>query len=548
MTKRTGFFLLGTVAAVAALILVLGLAGAPEDTPAPQYTAEEVEAHYLKQLEAARQAKAAREAQALAEAGAQRQAELRRAAEAEAARAAEQQREAEAALQAELARQAEEQRAEEAAGETAFAEEAAGSGESDGVIAEETPVAIEVEPAPAEEVASETPAEDAVVASESPVSTEAATPVSPNAPEVPSSGVLDQLADDETPGIGKLSTVTLPPATSGSGVTPNTDVTGAIIGTDTSVAIETPVTTRDAPVTAPVAEEPVAPTATEAPAAPAGETAKVVALPSAPTPTETPPTPVEDAPVVAEAPAPTQTAPASKAPTRKSTSVNPALKKPATELKSVPKLSARGVTVTGTAARPQFPWPPPQASTVVRLPLERFDDAMVRGVQGEIADLLEGALDQGGYFDRSYWVAPGGFALATRLERITDQGEPVDANDRWPTSALKERFDLSKYLRALFYTDPGFFRVIVFVLSTGFERTSDQEPTPKEAFRWLRRGMVTLPKEIAEKDIEATHNLTALIYEFEKVEGAEAIVLAPGRITGRDHLRSAGLLGALAPN
>ena len=56
MTKRTGFFLLGTVAALAALVLILGIAGAPEDVPAPQYIAKEVEAHYLKQLEATRQA------------------------------------------------------------------------------------------------------------------------------------------------------------------------------------------------------------------------------------------------------------------------------------------------------------------------------------------------------------------------------------------------------------------------------------------------------------------------------------------------------------
>jgi outer membrane biosynthesis protein TonB len=374
-------------------------------------------------------------------------------------------------------------------------------------------------------------------------------PASPSsgASGAPATVILDQLSQGST-GVGLSSTPTVPGSPSEPSATLDTDLTGALSGTDTSVVVEAPAAslevpavTAETPVAMPVAELPAAPatpTATEAQATPAEDSAPT---PAAPTPAETPQPPAKDAPVVAEAPAPTKPAPASTAPVRKSTTAKPTLKKPATELKSVPKLASRGVTVTGTASRPQFPWPPPQASTVVRLPLDRFDDALKRGIQGEIADLLENALDQGGYFDRSYWVAPGGFALATRLERITDQGEPVDANDRWPTSTLKERFDLSKYLRALFYTDPGFFRVIVFVLSTEFERTSDEEPTPKEAFRWLRRGMVMLPRDMAEQSVTERHELTALIYEFEREAGSDAVVLAPGRLTGRTHLARARL-------
>ena len=72
--------------------------------------------------------------------------------------------------------------------------------------------------------------------------------------------------------------------------------------------------------------------------------------------------------------------------------------------------------------------------------------------------------------------------------------------------------------------------------------TSGREATSDEALDWLRRGMVSLPKEIAEQDLDPTHNLTALIYEFEKVPDAEAVVLSPGRLTGREHLKSAGLM------
>ncbi|MEM7683363.1 MAG: hypothetical protein AAF293_00960 [Pseudomonadota bacterium] len=211
----------------------------------------------------------------------------------------------------------------------------------------------------------------------------------------------------------------------------------------------------------------------------------------------------------------------------------------------VPKTSARGVpSSTGDTSgfqRPQFPWPPPQASTVVRLPLSRFESFLEERTHGEVADLLERVLDDGEYFDRSYWLAPGGFALVTRLERITEEGTSVEPRKRWPTGNLRERFDLSSYLKALFYTDPGYFRVIVFLFSTEFERTTDEEPTPAEAFYWLRRGMVMLPPEVAEQKITRRHELTALIYEFERVPGSNAVVLAPGRLSGRTHLAQARL-------
>lgn len=227
----------------------------------------------------------------------------------------------------------------------------------------------------------------------------------------------------------------------------------------------------------------------------------------------------------------------------------PAVEQPATEhaATSDPASGDGYQTATDTdSERPRFPWPPPQASTVVRLPLDRLLDLTTGRTHGAIADLLEDTLDQGEYFDRSYWVAPGGFALATRLERITEDGAPVGSQNRWPTTNLTERFELSRYLKSLFFTDPGYFRVIVFLLSSEFERTSDAEPTPDEAFRWLRRGMVMLPPDMARLEITPNHELTALIYEFERVPGSDAVVLAPGRLTGRTHLARARLQSLLA--
>jgi hypothetical protein len=184
----------------------------------------------------------------------------------------------------------------------------------------------------------------------------------------------------------------------------------------------------------------------------------------------------------------------------------------------------------------------------VLLPLHAIRDAQSGDAIGDVMTVVEGALNAQGYHDRSYWSVPGGAALATRLERINKHGEALEVPTRWPTSKLEADFSLATYLKSLFYTEPGLFRVIVFVLSTEPIIPSERTTTSDEALDWLRRGMVTLPREIATQSVDPAHRLTALIYEFEKVEGAEAIVLAPGRITGRAHLRSAGLLSALAPN
>ena len=198
--------------------------------------------------------------------------------------------------------------------------------------------------------------------------------------------------------------------------------------------------------------------------------------------------------------------------------------------------------------RPSFPWPPPQPSSTVSLPLDQLPGGSEVRDFDSVMSMIEDALDGEGYHDRSYWTVPGGAALATRLERIQKTGEPADAQTRWPTDALEASFDLGGYIRSLFFTEPGYFRVIVFVLSTELVQTAEREPTSDEALDWLRRGMVELPADIGQEAVTSAHRLSALIYEFEKRGDSEAIVLSPGRLTGRDHLARAGLLDDLVSN
>ena len=195
---------------------------------------------------------------------------------------------------------------------------------------------------------------------------------------------------------------------------------------------------------------------------------------------------------------------------------------------------------TAASPPPRFPWPPPQPSSFTEVPkFKAF------GTLGDAARTLIGALDEVGYHDRSFWLAPGGFVLATRLERISAEGAPVDEARRWPRADLRDDFSLGAYLSSLFFTEPGYFRVIVFVVSDRLETTSPTEPAVATAQAWTNRGMVRLPKFLSERRFGPDHEITALIYEFERLPNAEATVLAPGRITGRAHLERALLLAAL---
>ncbi len=65
---------------------------------------------------------------------------------------------------------------------------------------------------------------------------------------------------------------------------------------------------------------------------------------------------------------------------------------------------------------PEFPWPPESSATVV-LPSAFLAKAVRRHLEN-VDQILASALAACGYYDRSYYAVPSGFALATRLEQI----------------------------------------------------------------------------------------------------------------------------------
>jgi hypothetical protein len=191
---------------------------------------------------------------------------------------------------------------------------------------------------------------------------------------------------------------------------------------------------------------------------------------------------------------------------------------------------------------PDFPWPPPAASSSYVLPKHLFNE---RDTIGQLADSIISALERSGYVERSFFKTPhDGTALVTRLERIHEDGSPWAGNERWPTHGAKHNTgaDLLSFLRGLFYADPGRYRVIVFIIQDMPFFQSQEKVTGEEARAWLRSGANKLPRETADRPLSSA-DCTALVYEF--TSDGTAVRVVESHLTGKEHLERAGVMAFL---
>jgi hypothetical protein len=165
---------------------------------------------------------------------------------------------------------------------------------------------------------------------------------------------------------------------------------------------------------------------------------------------------------------------------------------------------------------------------------------------GDVDRALLRALDATGYAERRYFAVPKGFALVTRIERFSDDGQSAPDATRWLLSdPPRERFTVTDYLRALFSAAPGRFRVIVLVVTPATFSTSGEAPTRDAALGWLGSGLNALPEKVARLPWRPETQCTALICEFEKPPGGDAKLKLPGQVPPDRHLDRSRLLAAL---
>lgn len=205
---------------------------------------------------------------------------------------------------------------------------------------------------------------------------------------------------------------------------------------------------------------------------------------------------------------------------------------PAGEEESSPK------TVTTAADKelmPSFPFPPPKASASHTFAHDLFAGASSLYAVNE---RINAALRKGGYYEKSYYRIPEGFALVTRLEKFEKDGSPCPEEERWKTdnAGNMTTFSLYNYFKSLFTAEDGNYRIIVFMVTARNLTQKNETMTIQQAKDYLALGANRLPNSY--KDIPYTnrHACTALIYEWYKPERDEPVFRQPSEYTGRYHL------------
>jgi len=197
----------------------------------------------------------------------------------------------------------------------------------------------------------------------------------------------------------------------------------------------------------------------------------------------------------------------------------------------------------GDGGLPLFEWPPPRVSAWAVISRDSFAPLPADPCLGHIDIKLCSALKDCGYVDLSYFAVPEGFALVTRMEHINEDGTPKEPKTRFETQPPESfKLPFRDYLRSLFLARPGYYRIIVFVVTTTLITQSPKRIDSKEAEAWFSRGGNILPPAIALKPWTGNHNCTALIYEFAQPNPGVPADLTTGRgLQCRDHLKAAGL-------
>jgi hypothetical protein len=197
-------------------------------------------------------------------------------------------------------------------------------------------------------------------------------------------------------------------------------------------------------------------------------------------------------------------------------------------------------------AMPEFPWPPPRASASDVIPRGLLVGNAAHPILSTVAQAIESAFAQTGYGEKSYYSVPGGFAMASQIEQINHDGSPKESFDRWSLQVPPLRkFELGPYLTALFTARPGYYRVIVFIVTSKAFSQRDVKITSEQSRAWVSSGSNKLSEEIGNQEYSSAHSCTALIYEFRQT-GKHAELVDPSQITGKTHLDKAGLMAAFA--
>ena len=168
---------------------------------------------------------------------------------------------------------------------------------------------------------------------------------------------------------------------------------------------------------------------------------------------------------------------------------------------------------------------------------------------GQVDKLILDALNNTGYYSKKYYYTEGGgYAIVTKMEQFNKDGSCMQDNARWTTKPIRnEDFSVTNYLKSLFIPEPGFFRVIVFVVSPNYYGDNSGDKTNKEGvLGWLEHGYTSLPSVIGSKPFNKQVQVHGLVYEFKMLLTDKKYNFSkPSGLDGTTHLQMARILANL---
>lgn len=187
-----------------------------------------------------------------------------------------------------------------------------------------------------------------------------------------------------------------------------------------------------------------------------------------------------------------------------------------------------------------WPWPPPQASTIYRYPASFLRDGELQTI-GEAAEYFEKRLRDASYSRFSYFYAPGGFALATQIEKINSDGSRSESGDRWVPYTEKHVNSLYQYFLSLVKGKTGDYRMFSIVVTNDPSREQEVGASISLLQNWSSSGLKFLPDWYRYASIEKGSVAYILVYEV-KIRGSEEPkVTTTSAISGLRHAESVGL-------
>ncbi|NVK58142.1 MAG: hypothetical protein HWE26_21310 [Alteromonadaceae bacterium] len=198
------------------------------------------------------------------------------------------------------------------------------------------------------------------------------------------------------------------------------------------------------------------------------------------------------------------------------------------------------VTQQCIANLPAFPWPIPKPSAYLTLRDNELSNISKTSI-GDLSDSLETILEQAGYTEFKYYNIPNGIAMATQLERVDGLGKPFPAPERWDINDISvslDSFSWARLLRVLVGAEPGYYRVLVFVIIDKNQVIVFDEALQDEASiaALANDGAIHLPETIREIAVADDFNLSVLVYEMARSRSATAAEIHQSGISAKEQL------------